>query len=533
MENKPPANELHDLLDAYAVRELTAEEAERLAVRLRDDPAARAAYREVIELDAMLHREFPHDTFVDSTVVPAVFSPPPRRWTRWAAAAAAMLAVAAGLHFLLPGSGDAGSASETVTTVPNPVATITNLVNIKPAGTAGNSPERGARLSTGTIEIAAGHLEITFDCGAVVVLEGPARLRLEDEYRSSLEHGRVRANVPPQAIGFLLSTPRGLIRDLGTSFDVNVSSEGTTELNVLEGKVEAIPSAAPAGFTPHLVSQNEAVLLAATDVSATKFNAQSFVSDLPKLPRTIPTMLVHWSFDPPGAAIVPSSVPPYQLTLRRHGRTDTDPATRYTAGVFGSALTFDGTRDTAVSDCPGVGDDQPRTVSLWARIPADSRTDQRNGIVSWGRRRTGEKWQLCTNVNTGEGTVGALRQEFEGGFIIGSTDLRDGLWHHLVVVFHGGENADVTTHVKLYVDGRLETLTGRLQQRIHTRTRSKEDKSREAREIFPVIAGRHLGQETGKPVYHWRGSLDELRIFSAALRPAEIVSLQQTNALTP
>lgn len=528
MENKPPANELSDLLDAYAVRELTAEEAERLAARLRDDPAARAAYREVVELDAMLHREFPHDASADSTLV---FSPPPRRWTRWAAVAAAVLTIAAGLRYLLPRSGDGGP--ETVATsdpIFNTVATITNLANLKSAGV---SLERGERLSSGVIELAAGHLEITFDCGAVVVLEGPARLRLEDEYRSSLEHGRVRATVPPQAIGFLLSTPRGLIRDLGTSFDVNVSSEGTTQLNVLEGQVEAIPSAAPAGFTPHLVSQNQAVLLAASDVSATKFSANSFVSELPEHPRTIPPMLVHWNFDSPGEAIVPSRVPPYALTLRRHGRTDTEPSSRYTAGVFGSAITFDGTRDTAVSDCPGVGDDQPRTVSLWARIPADSRTDQRNGIVSWGRRRTGEKWQLCTNVNTGEGTVGALRQEFEGGFIIGSTDLRDGLWHHLAVVFHGGENADVTTHVKLYVDGRLETLTGRLQQRINTRTRSKENTVRESREIFPVIAGRHLGQELGQPVYHWRGSLDELRIFSAALRPAEIVSLKQTNALIP
>lgn len=542
----PPVNpshpdpELAALLDSLVVRELTASEAARLAERLAREPATRAAYCETMAFEAMMHRELPR--------VEAVAAEPVAQWKAagtggfrgWWALAAALLVTAAVASFIIQSPGpktrdlapgdDLDFPVAAYSDDDNTVATVTNAAGVRIAG-GSQRVESGARLRDGLIEIAGGNVEVTFDCGAVVFVEGPARLHLESEFRARLDFGRVRAEVPPQAIGFLLTTPGGVIRDLGTSFGVSVGATGATEVHVLEGKVEASLASAAAGTAPSLIAENEAVLLSPARIERTKFDAAQFSTDLPPAARETPLELAHWSFDPPGRTVMTSSAQPFTLTLRKNGQTQDDAATRFTPGVFGSGVTFDGETEAAWSNCPGIAGHAPRTVSAWVNIPADTRTDQPSGIVAWGRFRDGEKWQLSTNAAKGEGKIGALRQEFGEGYITGSTDLRDGRWHHVAVVFHGGHNADVTTHVKLYVDGRLETLTARKQRRIATGTLAQGRRSQAT--TFPVIMGRYLGQWRDRPIFYWRGALDEVRIHSAALTPSEIVALMEKNQLPP
>ncbi len=50
--------------------------------------------------------------------------------------------------------------------------------------------------------------------------------------------GKLRATVPPQAVGFTIGSPNLDVVDLGTEFGLQVEAEGKTEVHVFKGKVE-------------------------------------------------------------------------------------------------------------------------------------------------------------------------------------------------------------------------------------------------------------------------------------------------------
>ncbi len=552
--------ELRDWLDALALGELTPDAAEALKERLRSDPVARIAYLKSISFDALLHREFPRmagmaeATEAESDLLPEeeshvaepVMAVKPARsrwadstWPRWAAAAALVIlsgAIALSLlgsqHSIVHLAKWMRKADQT--SVPRlSVATITNLRDAVPAN--GRPPFAiGQRAVRGSLALASGTVELTFDCGAVVVLEGPANIVLENEYRARLASGRLRADVPHQAIGFLIDTPRGVVRDLGTEFGVRVQQNGKTELHVLQGKVEAQPGGEGAKSAPSLVVASEAVrLTSAAKTEPVAFDPAQFDADLPPAQPSRHSPDIHWSFDTAGSSTLVSEGEPHHLTLKRGAKMDPTPDARVVPGVFGAALRFNGSDESAVSDYSGIAGFAPRTVAAWVKIPKDSRVNQPNGIIAWGRFAAGEKWQLATNILRTDGTVGALRQEFGFGYIIGSTDLRDGAWHHIAVVFHGGPNTDVTTDVKLYVDGRLEVLSGQHRQTIDTATKKHVAADYKRSPVFPVMFGKYLPQaaELIDQVPPWRGELDEVHIFNDAISPAEVVTLMSRNTL--
>lgn len=95
------------------------------------------------------------------------------------------------------------------------------------------------------------------------------------------------------------------------------------------------------------------------------------------------------------------------------------------------------------------------------------------------------------------------------------------MWHHVAVIFYGGSKADLATHLKLYVDGRLETITGRRPQQIATST--GEDAS------IPVTIGRYIDMRANFPKVYTRGQVDELYIVEGALTPRQIVELRDHN----
>lgn len=92
-----------------------------------------------------------------------------------------------------------------------------------------------------TLRIQNEDVQIQFGCGALVTLHGPAVFRIVSEKLARLEYGSLEAKVPPQAIGFLIDTPATRVIDLGTEFAVTVAANGNTNINVLNGEVEAEP----------------------------------------------------------------------------------------------------------------------------------------------------------------------------------------------------------------------------------------------------------------------------------------------------
>jgi hypothetical protein len=90
---------------------------------------------------------------------------------------------------------------------------------------------------------------------------------------------------------------------------------------------------------------------------------------------------------------------------------------------------------------------------------------------------------------------------------------------------YGGREADVGTHVLVYVDGRLEATTVKSLRGIDTDIRSPSARA--------LGFGRNLGFRGGRSDRDrfFRGWLDEVHVFDAALTAAQVRSLMETNRL--
>lgn len=173
----------------------------------------------------------------------------------------------------------------------------------------------------------------------------------------------------------------------------------------------------------------------------------------------------------------------------------------------GLALDFDGV-DDAIEVNPAVYTPplgtSARTVTAWIRIPDAINDPGLGSIVSWGSNSgpNGGKWHF--RIESEAAARGALRIEVKGGYTRGSTDLRDGLWHHVAVVFPA-EGTNVTD-CRLYVDGVLETVNNSTPEPIDTNLNN------------PLVIGR---DDQGR---HFEGLLDEIRIYSSELSGAAIAA---------
>ncbi len=118
------------------------------------------------------------------------------------------------------------------------VATISDMANVRWS----NSTEPvavGTRLYTHQLPmfLEKGILEIEYDYGAKVVIEGPAEFSIESDKELYLEQGRLHTHVMEYGKGFAIKTPSSVLVDVGTEFGVNVNAQGDSELHVFKGKV--------------------------------------------------------------------------------------------------------------------------------------------------------------------------------------------------------------------------------------------------------------------------------------------------------
>ncbi len=93
------------------------------------------------------------------------------------------------------------------------------------------------------LRLERGLAEIEFDCGARVILQGPAGLELLSGSSARLLQGILTAHVPPRAKGFTVLTPHNKVVDLGTEFGLAVDEAGAATVRVFTGEVQAFPLA--------------------------------------------------------------------------------------------------------------------------------------------------------------------------------------------------------------------------------------------------------------------------------------------------
>jgi len=184
------------------------------------------------------------------------------------------------------------------------------------------------------------------------------------------------------------------------------------------------------------------------------------------------------------------------------GTLNNDPVWQPTGGYIDGALSFDGTNDyVETANYKGVVGTQSRTVSAWIK------TSVSGEIISWGTDSTGEKWIF--RVQEDNGIAGAIRAEVAGGYIVGSTDVRDGYWHHVAAVVEDDGSPNIS-EARLYVDGVEEDISAVLPCGINTASGDN------------VKIGVHATLSR-----YFTGLIDDVRIYDRVLSPGEIEDLAE------
>ena len=206
-----------------------------------------------------------------------------------------------------------------------------------------------------------------------------------------------------------------------------------------------------------------------------------------------PNLVGHWKLDDEGTGILSDS------SGNNHSGTLMGGAS-LVPGLFGEALETVTTGDFAeITDFAGVTGSKSRSVCAWIK------TETTGEIVSWGENVAGQKWIF--RVQTSNGNAGAIRVEVNGGRAVGSTDVRDGQWHHVaaVLVDNGAPDAN---EIKLYVDGSEEVIS------------DTEDE--------PIDTASTGVVRIGEAPWHYRpfvGLIDDVRIYDRALTQLELLEL--------
>lgn len=520
---------LHTLCSAVVDGTITDAQKAQLSQSLRTSRAARQYYIRTMGLSASLYS---YASEMQSEAPDMVRSrPQPGLMTilfRWLAPLAATTALA--LLFWLV------SMREVKSGTPNDesVAQLTGSKECQWAGGADLSP--GARFHKGEeLNLTRGFAEVTFDSGARVVLEGPAKLQVNSAWDAVLNQGALKASVPPEAVGFSVSDATVNVVDLGTEFSMIADTNGATDLLVLKGAVEADPQ----NLTNQqsiLLHKDQSLRFAAsgvTDVDNSQEKFAHFTQPVALDYFTPPTQYMHWSFDETDGKTFhadSTGLPAdnYNLTLKETG-SRAERSTGHTTGRWQGGINFDG-HAYAKAAFPGLSGNSPRTVAFWVRVPADAQLSDAYAMVAWraqSEKLSSRPVHICWNRNPAEGTIGVLRTDYGGGYALGTTSLRDGQWHHIAVAFVPGENPNTPVQVKQYVDGRLEgegypSLPGEKEDN----TPPSVDDPKTVNDTLWM--GCRLGLN-GPRKNHFRGDIDELYIANRALEPREIVELMKNN----
>jgi len=140
-------------------------------------------------------------------------------------------------------------------------------------------------LRRGWMALEQGCAEIAFERGAQVIIQAPSRFRLVSKGRMYLKTGTVTANVPPEAIGFIIETPSSIFEDFGTEFGVIVDASSQSEVHVFKGEVAVATSIREKPLSQNRLKQGQCAITDMTGavyIGQSHYGAQQFLRELPE-----------------------------------------------------------------------------------------------------------------------------------------------------------------------------------------------------------------------------------------------------------
>lgn len=396
-------------------------------------------------------------------------------------------------------------------------AVLTRVVDAK---WKNDTLKQGDFLSADSFSLKSGLVQIEFLSGVSLVVEGDAEFEILSSEEMNLTRGKLRAHVPPHAIGFQIHTPRGTALDLGTEFALDLDSE-KCELHVIDGEVEWHPNddietlltggnglrlsdAAPAKISAEptrFTSPNQLAAQLATRQGKrlSEWRAQSAHQNL----------IAHFPFDQQG--LWNRQLQPTQSNLSPGSIVAAEQVTGRWPGK--DALDFSPNGSRVRVTIPG--EYQQITFSTWARI--DSLDRQFNALFLTDNYEEGEPhWQLTSegqlffSVRLDETTLHHI-------------NLSPPVWNHA--------SSQQWLHLVTTFDAPSRTTVHYLNGEEISREQAPADKAVPTIRIGNAQIGNWGLPTKNDPEFAVRnlnGRLDEFSIFSSALSPADVQSLYQS-----
>lgn len=152
-------------------------------------------------------------------------------------------------------------------------------------------PNKSLRLESGVVELA-------FASGTRAAIQGPVDFKITDRNSVELLQGKISAEVPREARGFTVRTPAATAVDLGTRFGVDAKPDGSSDVEVFEGRVHVVHGHdAKVQDDGWDLARGMAMVLDARSATASTFSENSF----PQISHTVMTRPTNCGFDSPTA----------------------------------------------------------------------------------------------------------------------------------------------------------------------------------------------------------------------------------------
>lgn len=489
--------ELDTLILALLDNDISPNEHAQLQARLKIDPRARERYKSLADLQNLLECEAEQHISSQKVELLPMEKIVSRQRVRFAtrsimAAAALILLTGLVLQVIILDHASTGPTT----------AQFSKFSDFTLTHTAEHSDSSDDMTihAGSTLELYQGTAEINFAAGVTAFILAPAKLTLKDPSTLDFESGTGWFNVPAEAVGFTVNSAQLKIVDLGTQFGVIAANNSMHEIHVFKGRVEA-QCLYGEKQKMQLIAGNARRTSVVGKLETTELNDSAFLKTLPR-----GLTYLHWNLDSQKSntlSVQGNLASTANISSRFTGKT------KQVESPSGKATQFTPSGGHLTTSWSGIGADRPRTISGWIKCPPQQPKHD-NAIAEWGitlSTADSSKWRV--NLNPSDNCQGALRTEFGQGYVVGTTNLRDGKWHHFASVYDGSGYGSKDT-ILLYIDGTREAISHSKSNTIRTNLESSIS--------IPLRMGSNFN-----------GSIDDLHIYNGQLPESEISRQANSN----